>query len=940
MGIFSKKNKAEEQEEFFRLEELSEPEVSQNEPYQVPYALTSDEILNSTVDSHAEPEKTDGPDPLEEMRNRMIRSAQKRTDDTAAPAVQTPADVSAAPEVSGQTAHEDSEKVFEELADGLNAAKSEPAASPEIKDPAIAALELTELSLALEQMNPERGRIETGPEPTDEPDDLPQTAPDEPIVPANPSSSVPRTVLPPKYESPASGTNDGTLLKRCKPFVMDDNGNDVSKNEKPLYELESVADILRNESERTLEKLSKKYDFTTEIQLFHDEPEKPEPNAEMEMFDEDPAESERPVLSDLDAVVLPDTDTADAPQDTATIRFTPVIKADGNTDHIRVSTMTRAVDLTGEIGEMAMPQEKAGEPARLQQTEFEEFSPSLDDSRPEDAKKLMRRLALQKRNAFLRLAGSIVLALLSLLFLLPFDTLITNPKAALIFATAVLGLQTVLNADMFKALKKAFNRRASTDCMTAALSASGLLLGVFAILKNTNTAYHCYALMATVSVLLFLRALGTFLSASAKAGNFRVIASTTQKNAVMLLEDPATTFAMANNAVEGQALVAAPRPAKMLENYMKYFEFSTVLDGRLVWVFGAALALATIVGVAVWAKLQGAVYGFYAATGVLCIAAAPPLFLMDVLPVYHAAARLNKKGAMIAGREAAERLDNVNAIVLSSRELFPDGTVTLHDMRVLEDNNIDEILVRASVLTEAVKSPLSAIFKQITTGGSNYKLPDSDSVKYEERLGLSGWVDDELLFVGNRTLMEAHGVAMPEIEVDRKILREGYFPVYIACGGKACALLTVQYRADERVASEIRSLTDLGVVLLVDSCDPNMTADMICDYLGLYEDSIRVMSSSGTHAYKNTVTPVNRQSAPAAFRKDPLLLASIINCAAKIRRSNLILTILYTLVACIGSVLFIYLTFTGSGLPNGKTLLLCAAVSWIVSYIAYLFKKP
>lgn len=35
-------------------------------------------------------------------------------------------------------------------------------------------------------------------------------------------------------------------------------------------------------------------------------------------------------------------------------------------------------------------------------------------------------------------------------------------------------------------------------------------------------------------------------------------------------------------------------------------------------------------------------------------------------------------------------------------------------------------------------------------------------------MGISGWVDNKLLFVGNRTLMEAHGIEVPSVETTAK----------------------------------------------------------------------------------------------------------------------------------------------------------------------------
>lgn len=195
---------------------------------------------------------------------------------------------------------------------------------------------------------------------------------------------------------------------------------------------------------------------------------------------------------------------------------------------------------------------------------------------------------------------------------------------------------------------------------------------------------------------------------------------------------------------------------------------------------------------------------------------------------------------MIAGKAGAEQVEEANAVVINSKDIFPSGSITLHRMQVLSENNLEDTILRAASLTEAMQSPLAPIFKKIAGNSNITSFPDSDTIKYEEALGISGWVDNRLMFIGNRTLLEAHGISVPDVELDRKILMQGYFPVYVASGNKAYALLIVKYEADYAVAKELRTLTNSGVTLLVKTSDPNLTEEMICDYFGLYEDTVKV----------------------------------------------------------------------------------------------------
>lgn len=763
----------------------------------------------------------------------------------------------------------------------------------------------------------------------------------------------------PEPKEPAT-EQEPSLLEKCRPFILDGEEGESAMESAPTYRLESVAEILNSESKKAIDKLSQKYEIA-----FDDlgKYKKPDAEAEPEASKpaEEPKESKVPeeafddLVSSLSRVsqvqtnvlIISDIDPS-APQkepetpdihNTATIKFTPVSGID-NTSRISVSSQTKPIDLTGEL--TGLPEAGAEEPeneVQLEQSEFEEYIPKDEFHDEKDAKRLLRRLSVKKRSAFLRTVFSGLGLILLCIAKLPFmsEMLLAHTMAANIICTAILGIITLINADMFKSIPKILSRHSTPDVLSVTASVSVIAYGIAAVFKN-EIGLDLILLGASI---LFVRALSSFWNASYMLTGFKQISASSPKRAVKLIGDQAVTFAMAKNAIEGDVLAAAPQRTKHIDSYMKYSTFRIVLSGKLPVITVISLLLSVVVGLACTAYFDGVLYGFYSAAAIQCFAALPVIFMIDNLPLYSSANRLSRMGAMIAGKTGAERIENANAAVFSADELFPSGTVQMHRLQVLSDNSIDDTIIRAASLTEAMRSPLAPIFKKIAGTGGNTVLPDSDTVKYEDRMGISGWVDDKLLFIGNRTLMEAHGIEVPNVELDRKILRQGLFPVYVASEAKACALITVRYTARGDIAKELRRVSSLGVTMLINSSDPNMTEEMICDYFGLYSDSVKVMSAAGCHMYKNAVTPTSSYPAPAAYKSNPIGLAAIISNASRIKKSNLLLTVLYAISAVLGTVLFAYISFDGSGsLMGGATVLLYSLISAVISYILYLTQKP
>lgn len=762
-----------------------------------------------------------------------------------------------------------------------------------------------------------------------------------------------------------------TLLEKCRPYILDEDGKDTSASA-PTYKLESVAEILSSQSKKTLEKLSEKYDITfddlgkynrlsadaeravkgtqsAEKALSSEKPKAVTPaETEPEIFEESIPLGNTVnnihtnisgIISDLDAAPPKITETKTAPEHTATIKFIPVSDSDSS-QRISISSQTRPIDLTGELTQISdVNDEKTDSEVRLEQTEYEDYIPEEEFESETDAKRFTRMLSLKKRSSFLAAAFSVIFTLILCAAKLPFlsGIILAHTRVSMIICTALTAATVIANFDMFKSLPKIFSRHSSADIPAVLASVSVLAYAVTGIIKTEITT----DILLLLGIILSLRAISRFWKSSYILSNFKQIAVSSPKRAVKLISDSAVTFAMAKNSIEGDVLAAAPQRTEHICDYMKYSTFGIFFGGRLPAVTVLSLILSVITGFACATYFDGVIYGLYSAAVIECLAALPVIFLIDNLPLYSAAKRLNRIGAMIAGKTGAERIENANAAVFSADEIFPSGTVTLHQMKVLSENSLDDTIIRAASLTDCLGSPLSPIFKKIAGTGNITSLPDSDTVKYEDRMGISGWVDNKLLFIGNRTLMEAHGISVPSVEVDRKLLRQGYFPVYVASEDTACALLAVQYSVNPEIAHELRRLSALGVTMLINSSDPNLTEEMICDYMGLYEDSVKVMSSAGCHMYKNSVTFTKRCSAPAAYKGNPAGLAAIMTSACRIKKSNTALTILYSVFSVIGAILFAYMSFDGSGtLISSIWVLIYNLVCTVISYILYLTFKP
>ena len=215
---------------------------------------------------------------------------------------------------------------------------------------------------------------------------------------------------------------------------------------------------------------------------------------------------------------------------------------------------------------------------------------------------------------------------------------------------------------------------------------------------------------------------------------------------------------------------------------------------------------------------------------------------------------------MFSGFKAAGELGDANVVVLDSDEIFNDECVSLFKFRTFGGLSPDIAFMTAAALTTEGHSPLAGMFNQIaaTTGAG---MLAADSVIYENSMGLTGWVDEKKTLLGNRMIMESHSIPVPSMEIDRKILKSGKFPLYLAIDDKIAAMFIIGYSADRRMLHSLRRLNNTGATLLIRTVDPNVTADLVCTAYGLPTGAVEVMFSDASRYYCDHMSPTDNEPA-------------------------------------------------------------------------------
>lgn len=237
----------------------------------------------------------------------------------------------------------------------------------------------------------------------------------------------------------------------------------------------------------------------------------------------------------------------------------------------------------------------------------------------------------------------------------------------------------------------------------------------------------------------------------------------------------------------------------------------------------------------------------------LCLATPAAMTAMN-FPLLRAGKKALSRGGMVSGWNAVKEFGHLHAVVVDAADLFPSESVLLHGIKTFSGARIDEAILDAAAISIQAGGPLAAVFRRVIEDKTDI-LPAVDSLVYEQEMGLAGWVGGRRVLVGNRRLLENHGVDVPSRDYEMRYTKNNRQLVYLSAAGELSAMFVVSYVADEGIAEALHSLEKAGITLLVRTCDPNVTESLICDVLDMDGYYVEMLGTVAGRAFSGRKRP-------------------------------------------------------------------------------------
>ncbi len=510
----------------------------------------------------------------------------------------------------------------------------------------------------------------------------------------------------------------------------------------------------------------------------------------------------------------------------------------------------------------------------------------LDDySGSEDKENVIRDMRLIKTGLIIRfLLMLAVFGVSTYLALSATDPMLTLPpilhpekhlRNFMIANTAVAGLGALICSDIVGGgLLSMLKLKADCDALPSMAVIATLAQGVCFIVKPdllnmtmTTVADNEYTITTAVSLffpvamlILLFDLVGKIMIVLRIQNNFKLVASDRSKYSINMMENKGLLKEWTKDLEMEEYLVAYPVKTKFLSKFLEYSYSEDYAESMSAILAPVSILAAILISVLSYFFNENVGVAISTFAAVLCACTPLTATIAANWPLLRLSNKLTPNGAMVAGYESVNKFADTEGVVVRASDIFPPENVTLHAIKAFDQSKIDAVILDAASVVCSTQGMLSGVFTKII-GADKSMLHPVENTTYEDGMGLSAWVKGKRVLIGNRELMIHHGVEVPSTDYEKRYVKDSKNIIYLSNSGELSAMFVISYNPNSVVMDELDKLADNGMYLIVETSDPNITAEKIHAAYDFPLEQLQIMPAKTNSQYRSMTE--EQPSAPA-----------------------------------------------------------------------------
>lgn len=363
---------------------------------------------------------------------------------------------------------------------------------------------------------------------------------------------------------------------------------------------------------------------------------------------------------------------------------------------------------------------------------------------------------------------------------------------------------------------------------------------IFAPDSFLDSSMHLYAPIVTLA--LTMNTIGRMLMVLRVKSNFDYIHRHSPDHVAKIFNDPETSRKMLSGTTASRSVIAYQNKTNHLSDFLK---ISYVPDPseELCTKLAPITIVSSLFVAIVYGIMAKTLIGALSALAVMCCVSIPMCALIvGNLGMFISGKDNLRHNAVISGYPSVKQFSECDAIMINAYDLYPKGSIKLVKSKNFIDFRLEESLLCAARVMKDAKSPLSHIFDDLLKKHVHNRMK-VESVLYEDKLGLVGWINGERILIGNRKLLDRFHIYIDDAADETKYTNKGLNVTYIACAGQLVSMLVTSYRPDPDIKTELLGAQANGLCFVVSTTDHNITAERISSDYDIFYRTIKILPS-------------------------------------------------------------------------------------------------
>lgn len=474
-----------------------------------------------------------------------------------------------------------------------------------------------------------------------------------------------------------------------------------------------------------------------------------------------------------------------------------------------------------------------------------------------------------------------------------------SPVAYLLLELAALILAAYISlSDIIGGLKKILKRKCSTRTVIAVTIITEMLHIIYMLAVSVTThGSISNSFAAPICLAVWIYTFNRMLATIRVARGFNFIIKRGEKYAVAAADDSPVAADLRVASGSQNSKISYVVPVRHLDSYFQNAcrdDSCSLMMSRVYPYFLIACIATGLIG-----ALRGALSGsgfFSAGLSAMCaslVACVPITGLLCMeIPLCRAVKAQLSKGALLNGWNAVEKFGDTDTLALNTTDLFPRGSIRVRKAVTLSEMSIPQVTAAAASVVIASGGCLAEVFSSLIEDEKNL-IGNADSITYENEMGISGWVNEKRILVGNRSMMETHRVIIPggglarldEFEAMKK--RPGHQVLYVAVNNRMEGVFLLEYKASNAIRNALVQLISDGTNIMVYTCDANINVRLLTDVFDIPSRYISILDNDGSRVYDSvTYTAEEEHEALLATNGTLRALSGGIRAAVKLKENQ------------------------------------------------------